>query len=121
MACAAATQWMVAFTLRPSGGELPPRVAGSYVQCTSTTSPFTFEVSHLGKTIWKGEASESSVARDVQLIFPREGIDLLIDAKRQGQKQNAVKVDLTPEGGDTITKTLWGTTGVNDVLTFAKP
>ena len=34
---------------------------------------------------------------------------------------NAVKVDVTPEGGDAITKTLWGTTQVNDVLTFAKP
>jgi hypothetical protein len=88
---------------------------------TSTTVPFTFEISHLGKTIWKGEATESSVARDVQVTFPPEGIDLLIDVKWQGQKQTAVKVDVTLEGGDTITKTLWGTTQVNDVLTFAGP
>jgi hypothetical protein len=88
---------------------------------TSTTFPFAFEVSHLGKPIWKGEANESSVARDVRLIFPPEGIDLLIDAKWERQKQTAVKVDLTPEGGDTITKTLWGTTQVNAVLTVAKP
>jgi hypothetical protein len=88
---------------------------------TSTTFPFTFEISHLGKTIWKGEGLEGSVAQDVQMTFPSEGIDLLIDAKWQGQKPTAVKVDVTPEGGDTITKTLWGTTQVNDVLTFAKP
>jgi hypothetical protein len=37
-ACAAETQWSVAFGLRPSG-ESPPRVAGSYVQRSSTTSP----------------------------------------------------------------------------------
>ena len=37
-ACAADTQWIVPFTLRPSGA-LPPRVAGSYVQRSSTTSP----------------------------------------------------------------------------------
>jgi hypothetical protein len=92
-----------------------------HVALTSTTFPFTFEISHLGKPIWKGEATESSVARDVQMTFPPEGVDLLIDVKWHGQRQTAVKVDVTPEGGDTITKTLWGTTQVNDVLTFVKP
>jgi hypothetical protein len=88
---------------------------------TSTTVPFTFEISNLGKTIWKGEAVESSAARDVQMKFPPEGIDLLIDVKWQDEKQTAIKVDVKAEGGDTISKTLWGTTKVSDVLTFAKP
>ncbi len=64
---------------------------------TSTSFPFTFEVSHLGKTIWKGESSESSVARDVKMTFPAEGIDLLVDVKWQGDKQGAVKLDVTPD------------------------
>lgn len=105
----------------PTSPQTPTTESSVHLVLTSTTFPFTFEVSHLGKTIWKGEAVESSVARDVQMIFPSEGIDLLLDAKWQGQKQTAVKIDLTPEGGDTITRTLWGTTGVNDVLTFANP
>jgi hypothetical protein len=88
---------------------------------TSTSFPFTFEVSHLGKTIWKGEAMESSVARDVKMAFPPEGIDLLVDAKWQGAQQTAVKLDVTPDSSDTMTKTLWGTGGVSGVLTFAKP
>jgi hypothetical protein len=88
---------------------------------TSTSFPFTFEVSHLGKTIWKGEAMESSVARDVKLAFPPEGIDLLVDANWQGAQQTAVKLDVTPDSSDTMTKTLWGTGGVSGVLTFAKP
>jgi len=88
---------------------------------TSTSVPFTFEVSHLGKTIWKGEAMESSVARDVKMAFPPEGIDLLVDAKWQGAQQTAVKLDVTPDSSDTMTKTLWGTGGVSGVLTFAKP
>jgi hypothetical protein len=92
-----------------------------HVVLTSTTFPFTFEISHLGKTIWKGDALEGSVARDVQMSFPPEGIDLLVDAKWQDQKQTAVRLDVTPEGSDTITKTLWGTAQVSDVLTFAKP
>jgi hypothetical protein len=88
---------------------------------TSTSFPFTFEVSHLGKTIWKGEATESSVAKDVKMAFPSEGIDLLVDAKWQGDKQAAVRLDVTPDDGNTMTKTLWGNGSVNGVLTFTKP
>jgi hypothetical protein len=103
----------------------PPPVAtpesNVHLVLTATSFPFTFEVSHLGKTIWKGEAMESSVARDVKIVFPSEGIDLLVDAKWQGDKQAAVKLDVTADDGDMITKTLWGTGGVSGVLTCAKP
>ena len=88
---------------------------------TSTSFPFTFEVSHLGKTIWKGEAPESSVARDIKMTFPPEGIDLLVDAKWPDNKQGAVKLDVMVDNSDAMTKTLWGTGGVNGVLTFTKP
>jgi hypothetical protein len=88
---------------------------------TSTSFPFTFEVSHLGKTIWKGEATESNAEKDVKIAFPPEGIDLLVDAKWQGDKQAAVRLDVTPDDGDTMTKTLWGSGSVNGVLTFTKP
>jgi hypothetical protein len=88
---------------------------------TSTSFPFTFEVSHLGKTVWKGEATESSVTKDVKMAFPSEGIDLLVDAKWQVDKQAAVRLDVTPDDGNTMTETLWGNGNVNDVLTFTKP
>jgi hypothetical protein len=88
---------------------------------TSTSFPFTFEVSHLGKTIWKGEGTESSVAKDVKMAFPSEGIDLLVDAKWQGDRQAAVRLDVTPDESDMMTKTLWGNGSVNGVLTFVKP
>jgi hypothetical protein len=108
---------------KPSTAAPPvgPMTSNVHLVLTSTTFPFTFEISHLGKTIWKGDALEGSVARDVQMSFPPEGVDLLIDAKWQDQKQTAVRLDVTPEGSDTITKTLWGNTQVSDVLTFAKP
>jgi hypothetical protein len=88
---------------------------------TSTSFPFTFEVSFLGKTIWKGEATESSVAKDVKMPFPSEGVDLSVDAKWQNDKQGALKLDVTPDDGDTMTKTLWGNGSASGVLTFAKP
>jgi hypothetical protein len=88
---------------------------------TSTSFPFTFVVSHLGKTIWKGEAVESSVARDVKMAFPPEGVDLLVDTKWQSDKQAAVRLDVAVDNGDPATKTLWGTGSVSGVLTFVKP
>jgi hypothetical protein len=88
---------------------------------TSTSFPFTFEVSHLGKTIWKGEATESSISHDVKLAFPAEGIDLLVDVRWQSDKQGAVKLDVSVDKSDAISQTLWGTSSVNGVLTFARP
>ena len=82
-------------THRTEGAPAPRQTATAqsnvHLVLTSTPFPFTFEISHLGKTIWKGEATESSVARDVQMTFPSEGIDLLIDVKWQGQKQTRSK------------------------------
>src|ERR1700680_2403095 len=87
--------------------------ANVHLVLTSTSFPFSFEVSHLGKTIWKSESTESSIARDVKLEFPPEGIDILLDVKCKGDKQAAVKLDVTVDNGDTMTKTLWGTGGVS--------
>src|SRR5438270_7703152 len=110
-------------TQEPSDISQKPPAAQSSIRLvlTSTTVPFTFEISHLGKTIWKGEATDNNVAHEVKIIFPREGIDLLLDARWQERKQTAIELEVTPEGGDAITRTLWGTTQVSGVLTFAKP
>jgi hypothetical protein len=111
---------------RAESPSTPPQTAtmsesNVHLVLTSTSSPFTFEVSHLGKAIWKGEAIECSVGRDVKMTFPPEGIDLLVDAKWQGDKQAAVRLDVAVDNGDMMTKTLWGTGSVSGVLTFAKP
>ena len=113
-------------THRAETASTPPQTASTpesnvHLVLTSTSVPFTFEVSHLGKTVWKGEATENTVTRDLKMAFPSEGIDLLVDAKWQGDKQTAVRLDVAVDNGETMTKTLWGTGGVSGVLTFAKP
>ena len=113
-------------THRAETASTPPPTASTpesnvHLVLTSTSVPFTFEVSHLGKTVWKGEAMENTVTRDLKMAFPSEGIDLLVDAKWQGDKQTAVRLDVAADNGDTTTKTLWGTGGVSGVLTFTKP
>ncbi|MBO0696620.1 MAG: hypothetical protein J2P56_11055, partial [Verrucomicrobia bacterium] len=64
--------------------------SNAHLVLTSTSFPFTFEISHLGKTIWKGETPQSSVSRDVTMAFPPEGVDLLVDVKWQDDKEGAV-------------------------------
>jgi hypothetical protein len=113
-------------THRAETASTPPQTASTaesnvHLVLTSTSVPFTFEVSHLGKTVWKGEAMENTVTRDLKMAFPSEGIDLLVDAKWQDDKQAAVRLDVAADNGDTTTKTLWGTGGVSGVLTFTKP
>jgi hypothetical protein len=113
-------------THRAETASTPPQTSSTpesnvHLVLTSTSVPFTFEVSHLGKTVWKGEAMENTVTRDLKMAFPSEGIDLLVDAKWPGDKQAAVRLDVAADNGDTTTKTLWGTGGVSGVLTFTKP
>ena len=87
---------------------------------TSTTFPFTFTVSHLGKVIWQGDSSGESIEKEVGLNFPPEGIDLSLEVKWRGEKTTAVKLAVTPKEGEPITRTIWGTRSASDVLTFAE-
>ena len=87
---------------------------------TSTTFPFTFTVSHLGKVIWQGDATGDSIQKDIGMNFPPEGIDLSIEVKWHEDKTAAVKLEVTPKEGEPLTQTIWGTRSASDVLTFAK-
>jgi hypothetical protein len=92
----------------------------THLALTSTAVPFAFEVTHLGKVIWKGESAQGAIEKTMALNFPPEGIDLLLSVKWQGDQQSAVKLEVTPQDGEPITRTLWGTTQASDVLTFSK-
>ncbi len=89
-----------------------------HLTITSTSIPFRFTVSHLGKVIWEGECNESSRSKDLDLAFPREGIDLLVEATWPMEKLTAVRLEVTRDDGAPIAQSLWGTARVNDVMTF---
>lgn len=86
---------------------------------TSTSHPFQFEVSHLGKTIWKGESNTSTASKALALSFPMEGIDLVVAASWAQRQETAVRLQVARGDGTPLTKTLWGTEQVNDVVTLA--
>ncbi|HEX3445860.1 MAG TPA: hypothetical protein VHS80_14175, partial [Chthoniobacterales bacterium] len=43
----------------------------------TTAVPVRFKITFLGKTLWAEEASTPEVAKDFDLDFPEEGIDLV--------------------------------------------
>jgi hypothetical protein len=88
------------------------------LELTSTTVPFKYRITSSGQTIWSGESNSTTVAADAQLEFPPEGIDLVIDASWTEQKQTAVRLALIPQDTAMMAKTVWGTTGVSEVVTF---
>jgi hypothetical protein len=88
------------------------------LELTSTTVPFKYRITSSGQTIWSGESNSTTVAADAELEFPPEGIDLVIDASWTEQKQTAVRLALIPQDTAMMAKTVWGTTGVSEVVTF---
>ena len=88
------------------------------LELTSTTIPFKFRITSGGETIWNGESNSTTVATDAELKFPSEGIDLVMDASWAEQKETAVRLALIPPNSAPIVKTVWGTTGVAEVMTF---
>ena len=90
------------------------------LELTSTTVPFKFQIAHEGKPIWGGESTSTTIATDTELKFPPEGIDLVLEVSWTEDKETAVRLALTPEGSDTIVKTVWGTMNASEVLTFTQ-
>ena len=90
------------------------------LELTSTTVPFKYQIGNDGETIWSGESNSTTVATDVELKFPPEGIDLVIDASWNERKQTAVRLALISQDSAMMAKTIWGITSVSEVLTFQK-
>ncbi len=88
------------------------------LQLTSTTIPFKYQIANGGETLWSGESNSTTVATDAELKFPPEGIDLVVDASWTEKKQTAVRFELITQESAVMTKTMWGTTSVSEVLTF---
>jgi hypothetical protein len=93
--------------------------ASFHLTITSTSVPFRFEISHLGKTVWKGASDESSSSKSLTMSFPPEGIDLGVQASWPEAKEAAIRIEVTRGDNAPIIKTLWGNHRVDDVVTFA--
>lgn len=86
---------------------------------TFTVLPTSVRVRHLGKEIWTVQPAAMESEKTVSLVFPKEGVDLELEAKfPDGAPLAAMRVRLTdPEGGE-HEKTCWGRGEIDEVLSF---
>jgi hypothetical protein len=84
----------------------------------TTAVPCRFKITFLGKTLWAEEATTPELAKDFHIDFPKEGIDLVVDAAWDTQALAAIEITLSLPDGTAIHKTLWGQGTASDVLTF---
>jgi hypothetical protein len=84
----------------------------------TTAAPFRFQISYLGRTLWAGEATGAELEKDVDIDFPKEGIDLAVDATWENPALVALQISVSPPDGTALDKTLWGRGKISDVVTF---
>jgi len=82
--------------------------------------PLRYEVSYLGKTIWRSDlVTSDSAAKDIAMPYPKEGVDLEYKVVwPPGTEQCAAYLSVAPGDAEPVVKTLWGDGTVDDVLTF---
>lgn len=85
-----------------------------------TQKPVRFEIDWLGKPIWEEEAVQGATQeKTVAMAYPKEGIDLEYKVQWPAGTPLAA-ARLTVAAGDTepLSKTVWGATQADDVLSF---
>jgi hypothetical protein len=100
---------------RPVVSSAPKQV---HLVVRTTAVPCRFQITFLGKPLWAEDASTSEVAKDFDIDFPKEGIDLAVDATWETKALAAIEITLSLPDGTAIPKTLWGQGTANEVLTF---
>ena len=89
------------------------------LQLDFTVPPRRFVVRHLDKDVWTEEKPQSSVEREVALVYPEKGVDLVFHIEwPEDAALAAARVRLTDPAGDTHEKSVWGKGTVDEVLTF---
>ncbi|HEX6565286.1 MAG TPA: hypothetical protein VF020_13430 [Chthoniobacterales bacterium] len=84
----------------------------------TTAVPCRFQITFLGKTLWEEDAATPELAKDFDIHFPKEGIDLVVEATWESKALAAMEITLSLPDGTAIHKTLWGQGTASDVLTF---
>ncbi|RYD62594.1 MAG: hypothetical protein EOP84_34450 [Verrucomicrobiaceae bacterium] len=88
------------------------------VKLSFTAIPSSVKVLHLGEEIWRVSTPAQEVEQQLQLEYPKEGIELQFDVEWADDSLAAMKVALTNPNGVEHERSLWGRGSVSDVLTF---
>ena len=88
------------------------------LEIVGTAEAFEFQVNYLGKQIWSGTGHRSPITIDVQLPVPKEGVDLELTAQFPDSTLHALRLALALGDGTQVERSAWGTTNLDEVLTF---
>ena len=100
---------------QPVASPAPKQV---HLAVRTTAVPCRFQITFLGKTLWAEGASRPELAKDFNIDFPKEGIDLVVEATWETKALAAIEIALSLPDGTEIHRTLWGRGVASDVLTF---
>jgi hypothetical protein len=76
---------------------------------------------YLGQVVWDGtdDSTDKEITKDLDIDFPKEGIDLAVDVTWETKGLAAAEISATVDGSE-LHKTLWGQGSASDVVTFTK-
>lgn len=97
----------------------PSQITRVQMELTFTVPPEKVTVAHLGRALFTAEAPAASLEREVQLPWPKEGVDLHFTISwPAGAPLAAARVRVTDPDGREHDKTIWSTGPADEVLTF---
>ena len=98
-----------------------PRPAERVQLSLRTTAPCRFHILYLGQVVWEGtdDSTDKEITKDLDIDFPKEGIDLAVDVTWETKGLAAAEISATVDGSE-LHKTLWGQGSASDVVTFTK-
>src|SRR5258708_4216902 len=103
----------------PSNSDATPsNVRQAELKLVSPPVPFRFEIQFLGMHFGPGTRQGASDKRTVEIPFPREGVDLTIEACGSNRGMAALQLPETPADQPPLSQTLWGDGKVSDTITL---
>lgn len=97
----------------------PAEASVTGLQVEFTTAPRRFSVRHLDKEVWTETQPQAAMDRDIPLVFPEKGVDLVFHIEwAEDAPLSAARIRLTDPTGETHEKSVWGKGTVDEVLTF---
>jgi len=89
------------------------------LRLTFTLAPKSVKVLHLGQEVWSESAPAAELKHTLKLAYPAEGIDLQFQIEWPADAPlAAMRATLTDPDGDPHEHSVWGTSSVDEVVTF---
>ena len=76
------------------------------------------EIRYAGKSLWLLEHPGLRESCELQIPFPKEGVELLVIVEFEGEAQGALRLQFTAPDGNEYDRSLWGARTVEAVIPF---